>query len=398
MQPVVKFGLAALAVALLGAIAWYSSRGTATPAAPPQTAQVARPQNATHPVTAVPAATSTASDAGAPPLEETLARTMPAIVMVEAATTRGSGFFASPDLIVTDAHVISGSPTAVVTTRSGDRIEAKVVIVAESRGVALLQIPRQNARAVAIPLGLSSQARIGQGVIAMGWTQGTTQTAITRGVITALRRDGDRIVLQTDAVPNAGDSGGPLLDLRGNVLGITTSRADTPAGTAGFAIGIDDAKPLFERVPPNAESVAAVPVAPATAPSAVATAAASAAPSAVDARRTTGQQHYDEALASIETSAGQLDVSWKDYRKACQITSVPGGQSHEWFALYDPRSPLHNTGTNCADYLAQIEQRVRTVDSSMSAAAELARQSGVYAGDLRALRARHHLDYAAWDR
>ena len=322
---------------------------------------------------------------------------MPAVVKVETATMRGSGFFAAPDLIVTSAHVVAGSQTAVVTTRSGGHIDARVVVLSDAHDLALLQIPRQNALDVAIPLGQSSQARLGQGIVALGWAESLTQSTVTRGVITGFRRDGERMLLQTDAVPNHGDSGGPLLDLRGNVLGITTFRADTPVGTAGLAIAIDDAKPFFERVPPNSNA-AATSAAPAAAPPVAAPSPASTAPSAMDARRAIGQQHYDEALASIEMSATQLDTGWRNYRTSCRITDVPGGQSHEWFALYDPRSPLHNTGANCANYLAQIEQRARAVDASMSTAAELARQSGVYAGELRALRARHHLDYAAWDR
>ena len=315
---------------------------------------------------------------------------MPAIVMVEAPGSRGSGFFAAPDLIVTNAHVLAGSMTASITTRNGSHLEGKAVIVSEQRDLALLQIPPQNAMAVALPLGRSAGLRLGQGVVALGWAEGMTQSTVTRGVVTGLRQAGERLLLQTDAVPNPGDSGGPLLDLRGNVIGITSARLDN--GTAGFALAIDEAKPFFERVPPNTPG--------ASAPAQVATPStpASSGPSASDARRTIGLQHYDDALASIEMSAAQLDANWGDYKKGCRITSSPGVQSHEWFALYDPRSPLHSTATTCADYLAQIEQRVRAVDASMAAAGEIGRQSGLYAGELRALRAKHHLDYAGWDR
>ncbi len=317
-------------------------------------------------------------------------RAMPAIVMVEAPGSRGSGFFAAPDLIVTNAHVLAGSMTASITTRNGSHLEGKAVIVSEQRDLALLQIPPQNAMAVALPLGRSSGVRLGQGVVALGWAEGLTQSTVTRGVVTGLRQAGERLLLQTDAVPNPGDSGGPLLDLRGNVIGITSARLDT--GTAGFALAIDEAKPFFERVPPNTAG------APGSAQVAAPPPPASSGPSASDARRTIGLQHYDDALASIEMAAAQLDANWGDYKKGCHITSVPGGQSHEWFALYDPRSPLHSTATNCADYLAQIEQRARAISASMAAAAEIGRQSGLYAGELRTLQAKHHLDYAGWDR
>lgn len=312
---------------------------------------------------------------------------MPGIVMVETPGSRGSGFFAAPDLIVTSAHVLAGSQTASITTRGGNRVDGKAVLVSEQRDLALLQISPQSAMNVALPLGRSASVRLGQGVIALGWAQNT----VTRGVVTGLRQDGERLLLQTDAVPNAGDSGGPLLDLRGNVIGVTSARRD--GGTAGFALAIDEARPFFERVPPNTIG-APVPAQVAATP----TPQAVSGPSASDARRTIGLQHYDDALVAIEMSATQLDANWAEYRKSCRITSVPGGQSHEWFALFDPRSPLHSTGTNCADYLAGIEQQARTVNASMTAAAEIGRQSGLFAGELRTIRARHHLDYAGWDR
>ena len=318
---------------------------------------------------------------------------MPAVVMVETSTIRGSGFFAAPDLIVTNAHVLAGASSASITTRNGNRVEGKPVFVSEQHDLAFLQIPKQSALDVALPLGQSANVRLGQAVVALGWAHSMTQSTVTRGVVTGLRRDGERRLLQTDAVPNHGDSGGPLLDLRGNVIGITTFRADD--GTAGFALAIDDAKPFFERVPPN--STAAVP-APAQVAPTPPPAPATTEPSESDARRTTGLQHYDETLTSIERSAAQLDSGWERYKMSCKITSVPGGQSHEWFTLYDPRSPLHNTATHCASALAEIEQRARAVNASMTDAAEIARQAGVYAGELRTLRARHHLDYAGWDR
>jgi hypothetical protein len=332
-------------------------------------------------------------DASAPPLEDTIEHAMPAIVMVETQSSRGSGFFAAPDLIVTNAHVLAGASTASITTRNGGRLEGKAVLVSEQRDLAFLQIPARSAMNVAIPLGQSANVHLGQDVVALGWAESLTQSTVTRGVVTGLRRDGERLLLQTDAVPNRGDSGGPLLDRRGNVIGVITFRADTASGTAGFAIAIDETRPFLERMPPNTADVSVSPPQPVATP-----APATAALSAMDARRTIGLQHYEDALAAIEMSAAQLDSGWNHYKTSCRITAVAGGQSHEWFNLYDPKSPLHATATHCADALAEIEQRARAVNASMVAAAELGRQSGIYAGELRTLRAKHHLDYAGWDR
>ena len=398
LGPVVKLSVAGVAVVLLGLGAWYSSRGVQpiTPAAP-STAPAARPQAAARtPVAAFPASSSDAPDASAPPLEEMVEHAMPAVVLVEAAGSRGSGFFAAPDLIVTSAHVLSRASSAAITARNGSRMEGTVVFVSEQRDLAFLQIPRQSAQDVALPLGRSAEVRLGQSVTALGWAQSMTQSTVTRGVVTGLRRDGERLLLQTDAVPHPGDSGGPVLDRRGAVVGITTLRADN--GTAGFALAIDEAKPFLERVPPNNSSAPASAPTPSPAAAAPAAPTPAAGPSAMDARRAIGLQHYDDALTSIERASADLDANWNYYRTSCRITSVPGGQSHEWFTLYDPRSPLHSTAASCADVLAGIEQRARAVNASMAAAAELARQSGVYASELRPLRARHRLDYAGWDR
>ena len=406
-SPAIKLGIAGAAVVLLGAGAWYSSSrqsqapaGTARPAparAQPQAPPPAAGTNAraTRDEALAPATANDASDAAAPPLEETIERAMPGVVMIETASSRGSGFFASPDLVVTNAHVLAGATTASITVRGGSRIEGTAVFVSGPRDIAFLQIPRQSAMNVALPLGRSANARLGQGVVALGWAQSMTQSTVTRGVVTGLRRDGDRLLLQTDAVPNPGDSGGPLLDLRGNVIGITT--AHDANRTSGFAVAIDQATPYFGAVPPNTGNARAE--APTTAPPpATAGSPLPAVPTETEARRTLGAQRYEAAVAQIETAASALDAGWANYKTSCRITAVPGGPSHEWFVLYDPQSALHRTATYCADALAEIEQRARTISASMTAAAEAARQSGVYAGELRTLRTKHHLDYAGWDR
>ena len=404
MQPAAKLGIAAAAVVLLGVGAWYSGSGSSPAVAPPNAAPSStRPQSANRPLAPTGglepvklAAADDRPDASAPPLEDTIERAMPAIVMVQTPVSRGSGFFAAPDLIVTNAHVLAGASSASITTRGGSRFEGTVALVSVQRDLAFLHIPRQSALNVALPLGRSADVRLGQGVVALGWAESMTQSTVTRGVVTGLRRDGERLLLQTDAVPNPGDSGGPLLDRFGRVVGVTTARADN--GSAGFAIAIDETRPFFERMPPNS-GAASAPQQQAEAPTPAPPPAPSAAgPSESDARRTIGLQHYEASLAALEMSAAELDSGWSNYKTSCKITSVPGGQSHERFNLYDPGSPLHRTATYCADALGQIEQRARAMNASMAAAAELARQSGVFAGELRTIRARHHLDYAGWDR
>jgi S1-C subfamily serine protease len=327
-------------------------------------------------------------EASAPPLEDMIERAMPAVVMIETPRTRGSGFFVKPDLIVTNAHVISGFQSAAITTREGAKLTGRVAESSDQHDVALIQVPGPGPTNAQLPLGNSASLRLGQGIVALGWAESLAQSTVTRGIVTGLRRDAERNLLQTDAVPNPGDSGGPLLDRGGEVVGVTTFRGE--GGTSGYAITIDDVKPFVARVNQN---VMTAPV-----DSRVAPAAPPQRESDADARRTAGLQRYTDTLSAVERSASDLDFTWSRYKSACQITTVPPGQSHEWFGLYDSRSPLHQTPPHCADRLAEIERRAREISTTMSSAGETARQADVYPGPLRALREKRRLDYSGWDR
>ena len=344
--------------------------------APPSTIEVPRELSSAPTAEPEPISRADLPEASAPPLEDMIERAMPAVVMIETPRTRGSGFFVKADLIVTNAHVISGFQSVAITTRDGAKLTGRVAEFSDQHDVALIQVAGLGPTGAQLPFGNSSNLRLGQGIVALGWAESLTQSTVTRGIVTGLRRDADRNLLQTDAVPNPGDSGGPLLDRRGEVVGVTTFRGE--GGTSGYAITIDDVKPFVARmnqnvVPPQRESDA-------------------------DARRTAGLQRYTDILSAVERSASDLDSTWSRYKSACQITTVPPGQSREWFGLYDSRSPLHQTPPRCADLLAEIERRAQEISTTMASAGETARQADVYPGPLRTLREKRRLDYSGWDR
>jgi S1-C subfamily serine protease len=176
------------------------------------------------------------------PLEDLIEHAMPAVVLVEAAKTRGSGFLARPDLAVTNAHVIAGASSVTVTMKDGTKLAGTVVASSSELDLALVSIARSGSSDVALPLGESSTLRLGQGIVALGWAEDLTQSTVTRGIVTGLRHDGKQRLVQTDAVPNHGDSGGPVLDRLGAVVGVTTFRAEVRGATAGFAVAVDDLK------------------------------------------------------------------------------------------------------------------------------------------------------------
>ena len=171
----------------------------------------------------------------------------------------GSGFIISADgYIVTNNHVVSaGTRTAVVesiTVTLTDRKEYKARLVGrdQSSDIAVLKI--EAAGLPFVRFGNSAGARVGDWVVAIGSPFGIGST-VTAGIVSALQRATgqggayDRFI-QTDASINQGNSGGPLFDMNGNVIGIN-SQIYTPTGGnvgIGFAIPADQAKPIVDTL------------------------------------------------------------------------------------------------------------------------------------------------------
>jgi S1-C subfamily serine protease len=176
-------------------------------------------------------------------------------------TATGSGFVVDRDgTIITNAHVVSGAERVTVSfDEDGDAVDAEVMGVDESTDLAVLKInPDDVENLVAMPLGDSSQAQVGDPVVAIGNPFGFQRT-VTTGIVSALQREitapnGFQIrnVIQTDASINPGNSGGPLLDANGRVIGINSQIATggTSQGSVGigFAVPINTAKSLLPEL------------------------------------------------------------------------------------------------------------------------------------------------------
>ena len=167
------------------------------------------------------------------------------------ASAAGSGFILSEDgYIITNCHVISGADTIEVTLFNGDAFPAELVGSDSSYDIAMLKINAKGLPAVSV--GDSDTLKVGEEVIAIGNPLGELTFTMTNGIISALDReintDGNpQNMLQTNAAINSGNSGGPLFDMDGNVIGVTTAKysGSTSTGTTieglGFAIPINDA-------------------------------------------------------------------------------------------------------------------------------------------------------------
>lgn len=167
----------------------------------------------------------------------------------------GSGFIISPDgYILTNNHVIEDADSVKVRLSTGKEYKGEVVGTDPSIDLALLKIEAKGLPI--LPLGNSGDVRVGEWVIAIGNPHEFDQT-VTVGVISGKERrvpigTTDRSLvsfIQTDAAINFGNSGGPLIDARGNVIGISTAirRADYAEGI-GFALPISQASEVVDQL------------------------------------------------------------------------------------------------------------------------------------------------------
>jgi len=168
----------------------------------------------------------------------------------------GSGVIVSKrGYILTNSHLVSGQRSVTVTlfTAQGQTTFAgEIVAQASDRDLAIVKIDPQNIDLAVAPIGDSDTVQVGDTVLALGNPFGLSQT-VTSGIISAVRAyaviEGHQLnnLIQTDAPINQGNSGGPLVNLYGEVIGINTaiySPVQTHTGL-GFAVPINQAKEIF---------------------------------------------------------------------------------------------------------------------------------------------------------
>ena len=170
-------------------------------------------------------------------------------------SSAGSGFIISEDgFIVTNYHVVEGATSVTVILANGKKYSCQVRGYDATNDVAVLKAEATNLMPVTI--GRSSETKVGDPVVAIGNALGTLSFSLTVGNISGVDRkittDGSILnMLQTDAAINSGNSGGPLFNAKGEVIGITTAKysGTTSSGASiegiSFAIPMDDVASLI---------------------------------------------------------------------------------------------------------------------------------------------------------
>jgi len=172
----------------------------------------------------------------------------------------GSGFIVSQDgLVVTNRHVVlDKAADYVVMTNDGRKYDAKILALDPVQDLAIMKI-QSDETFPAITLGNSNGIQIGQGAIAIGNALGQFSNTVSVGVVSGLKRTVNASnesgsfsetlegIIQTDAAINFGNSGGPLINLKGEVIGVNTATAQG-AQTVGFAIPINIAKRDIQQI------------------------------------------------------------------------------------------------------------------------------------------------------
>lgn len=178
----------------------------------------------------------------------------------------GTGFIVSEDgLIATNRHVVQDSDNVTVTLADGTELEDIEKVGRTNEGdpldIAFLKITDAKGKDLKpVKLGDSSKMAVGEKVLAIGNALGQFQNTVTTGIISGYGRDVQAAdatgmnaetlqnLFQTDAAINQGNSGGPLVNMNGEVIGINTAVAGGGAENIGFAIPINDVKGLIDSV------------------------------------------------------------------------------------------------------------------------------------------------------
>jgi len=349
--------------------------------APAEPAAGAQPELATKPTTA-------------PSTEDIVAKALPAVVVVETSTGRGSAFFVDRDRLITNHHVIVGQSYVKLRLSDNRTVDARIIATAPDYDLAVLALMQPGAESgpdrAFLPLGSIRDVRQGQEVLAIGTPHGVFQNTVTRGIVSSLRQLDKVVVLQTDTALNPGNSGGPLIDHGGRVIGVNTLAFRGSQGL-NFAVAIDHARALLEgrpmplafTPPPTNEGMKGF------LPSNRA--------SESDLVREEGTRRYAAQLAALARSADQLEARFASFLAYDWDGRVAGTFDRNFYALWEKDALQGQPVKGYEGRAALLREAAEQLRSQLREAEEQARRADVFPGTRRDLRQRHRLEHRGWD-
>lgn len=181
-------------------------------------------------------------------IEQLVQNSLPAVVTVQAGSASGSGFIITETgVVVTNRHVVESVSQVGVTTSKGETIQSEAIFTHPTKDLALIKLPQKSYPY--LRLADPSSVNVGADVIAIGspGLPGRSEVlvnTVTKGIISAFRKsESNGLLVQTDVNINHGNSGGPLLNLRGEVVGVNTL-GFREGGATGLNFAIFDSEVL----------------------------------------------------------------------------------------------------------------------------------------------------------
>ncbi len=327
----------------------------------------------------------TTAPAGAASIEEMIDAVMPAVVLIETTGGRGSGFFVRYDTLITNVHVVQNDGYVTLRTHDGATISARVESRAPAFDIAVLKVAQPSPSQRVIPMGSAKTLRPGQEIIVIGSALGTLQNSVSRGVVSGLRNAGGATLVQTDAASNPGNSGGPMLDRSGAVVGITTMGYKNAEGL-NFGVAIDHARDLLEGRQTS----------PATG-GGLTDIQSQSRGSESDRRQQQGEAQLRTQIGQLAKAAGNIDGGWQRFRQQCYKSPIAGNHQREWFAVLVPRGIPGDAAAGCVAYYQALESDIKQFHRYMQQAMNDARRAGVLPGTVRDALGANRLDFD-WDR
>jgi S1-C subfamily serine protease len=314
-------------------------------------------------------------------VEEMVDRVMPAVVLIETTGGRGSGFFVRHDTLVTNAHVVQNDAYVTLRRMDGTTVTARVETRSAALDLAILKVASPSSSQAVIAMGNAQALRPGQEIIVIGSALGTLQNSVSRGIVSGLRTAGGATLVQTDAATNPGNSGGPMLDRNGSVIGITTMGYKGAQGL-NFGVAIEHARDLLEGRTANLGASGGL-----------ADIQSQSRGSESDRQQQQGEEQLRGGVRQMTDVAGTIDAGWRRFRDQCYNSPIAGNYDREWFALLAPRGLPPDAGAGCGSYYKAMDGDIKEFRGLMQRLLSDARRANVLPGTIRDQLRANRLDF-----